>query len=256
MKKSSIILTVAFLISACFSVQQVSSQEKTKPEQEKQFSAQDKSKTEQEKDIKLQQTIEQQKKAMKNKLDDLVKKGMITEKEALEESKNIDENLEKMNYDRDKRLDQLNYMRSKRSSGNVLFSPDQQLVFSPGIEYFGDSYRPFSATGDSERTTWDFTKSVKETTFSREYSFDVEESASTVVMTIMGDCKSGEIRVIIIMPGGKTYSDIVIDEFGNLNWRKSFTISEDENKDKAGEWIFKIDASNATGYFKISLQTY
>jgi hypothetical protein len=75
-------------------------------------------------------------------------------------------------------------------------------------------------------------------------------------MTVMGDCKAGEIRVKIVMPGGKTYSDIVIDESGNLNWRKSFTISEEENKDKAGEWIFKIDAAKATGSFKISLQTY
>ena len=50
--------------------------------------------------------------------------------------------------------------------------------------------------------------------------------------------------------------DIVIDEFGNLNWRKSFTISEEENKDKAGEWIYKIEAVKATGFFKISLQTY
>jgi hypothetical protein len=75
-------------------------------------------------------------------------------------------------------------------------------------------------------------------------------------MSVMGDCKAGEIRVKIIMPSGKTYSDILIDEYGNLNWRKSFTISEEENKDKSGEWVFKIDATKATGSFKISLQTY
>ena len=58
------------------------------------------------------------------------------------------------------------------------------------------------------------------------------------------------------MPNGKVYSDIMIDEYGNLNWRKSFAISEEENKDKAGEWKFQISASKATGYFKISLQTF
>jgi len=45
-------------------------------------------------------------------------------------------------------------------------------------------------------------------------------------MSVSGDCKAGEIRIKIIMPNGKTYSDIIIDEFGNLNWRKSFTISD------------------------------
>ena len=79
---------------------------------------------------------------------------------------------------------------------------------------------------------------------------------NTVVMAVNGDCKAGEIRIKIVMPNGKTYSDIVIDESGNLNLRKSFTISETENKDKAGAWKFEINSSKATGYFKISLQTY
>ncbi|MEI6048042.1 MAG: hypothetical protein WCS03_04020 [Bacteroidota bacterium] len=48
----------------------------------------------------------------------------------------------------------------------------------------------------------------------------------------------------------------MIDESGNLNWRKSFTVSETENQDKTGEWKFKIDSNKATGFFKISLQTY
>ncbi len=109
---------------------------------------------------------------------------------------------------------------------------------------------------DEERTTWDFSKSVKENTFSRDYSFFVEKNVKTVVMSVMGDCKGGEIRIKIIMPGGKNYSDILIDEFGNLNWRKSFTISETENQDKTGEWKFQINSSKATGFFKISLKTY
>ena len=75
-------------------------------------------------------------------------------------------------------------------------------------------------------------------------------------MSIVGDCKQGEIRIKIIMPNGKTYSDILIDEFGNLNWRKSFTLSQDKGEDKAGPWKFDIKSSKAIGYFKISLQTY
>jgi hypothetical protein len=97
---------------------------------------------------------------------------------------------------------------------------------------------------------------VKENTFSRDYTFDVEKTVKNVLMSVNGDCKAGEIRIKIVMPNGKTYSDIVIDEFGNLNWRKSFNISETENQDKTGEWKFQVSSSKATGYFKISLQTY
>ena len=128
---------------------------------------------------------------------------------------------------------------------------DQPFVYAgPDGELF------HGLMGESERTTWDFSKNVKETTFSRDYTFDVEPTVNTVVMAVNGDCKSGNIRIKIVMPNGKTYSDIVIDEFGNLNWRKSFTISDTENKDKAGAWKFEINSSKATGYFKISLQTY
>ena len=132
---------------------------------------------------------------------------------------------------------------------------DQPYVVAPRLDFSTGAFvgRPL---GDGERTTWDFSKNVKESSFSRQYSFDVEKTASNVIMSITGDCKAGEIRVKILMPGGKTYSDILIDQYGNLNWRKSFTISEEENKDKRGEWVFKIDAAKATGYFKISLQTY
>ena len=110
--------------------------------------------------------------------------------------------------------------------------------------------------GNTERTTWDFSRTVKENTFSREYTFDVEKTAKTVVMSVNGDCKAGEIRIKIVMPTGKTYSDIVIDEFGNLNWRKSFTISDTENQDKTGSWKFQVTSTKATGFFKISLQIY
>ena len=222
---------VAFLTGICFSLQPLSAQEKTKEEKEKEY--------------KLQQAIDQQKKAMMEQ-----KKAQDIQKKDLEKS------LQEATEDVQSTNDAINIYRSKiRTPRYVPEGLDEAFVLSPGVE-FPDYGRAWFHGGDSERTTWDFSKQVKESTFTRQYSFDVEESATTVVMTVMGDCKSGDIRVKIVMPGGKVYSDIVIDELGNLNWRKSFTISEDENKDKTGEWVFKIDAENASGYFKISLQTY
>ena len=71
-----------------------------------------------------------------------------------------------------------------------------------------EAFYGHSTGGDSERTTWDFSRSVKENTFSRDYSFDVEKTAKSVVIAVMGDCKAGDIRIKIIMPNGKNYSDI------------------------------------------------
>jgi hypothetical protein len=231
MKKSILILTGAFLFTICFQFQSLSAQETTV------------TLTEKEKEQKLQQAI------------DLQKKAMADQKKAQEmQSKEIEKAMQEAEINIAKVTEPVNrYGGRVRSTGNGGSGFDE-MVFTPGVSWSG--YSDFGRRGDSERTTWDFSKQVKETTFARDYSFDVEKTASTVVMTVMGDCKSGQIRVKIVMPGGKVYSDIVIDEFGNLNWRKSFTISEEENKDKAGEWKFRIEAEKATGFFKISLQTY
>jgi hypothetical protein len=235
MKKYSLFLIVIFLISTVSSFQQLSAQEKTKEEQEK--------------DAQMQHSIEKQKKAMADQ-----KKAMSEADQSLKENQvELDYSVNKAgeildNADKERTKIFMSMPRGNRSWNidvpYTLENPDMQ-------EFFGHSFG-----GDAERTTWDFSKSVKDNTFSGDYTFDVEKTAKTVVMAVMGDCKSGDIRIKIVMPNGKNYSDILIDESGNLNWRKSFTISESENQDKTGSWKFQISSTKATGFFKVSLQTY
>jgi hypothetical protein len=234
MKNIKVLLIVAFLISAGSSLQKISGQEKSKAEQEK--------------EIKIQLEIDQQKKAMadqKKALDE-------ASKDLIDQQDEVESNLKDIQVEVESSDQAVDAVRFFNKRGARSFRFEEPFIYTPGAEtYYGHSFG-----GDSERTTWDFSKSVKENTFSRDYTFDVEKTVNSVVMSVNGDCKAGEIRIRIIMPNGKNYSDIVIDEFGNLNWRKSFTISETENQDKTGEWKFKIESNKATGYFKISLQTY
>jgi hypothetical protein len=234
MKKFKVLLLAVIILSAGSFIQQAVAQEKSKAELEK--------------ELKLQQLIEEQKKAM------------IDQKAAREESVIILKEQQEAMDDMLKDLQVKVESEGKAGSTVRVYSPrggrsfgmDEPYVFSGSggnFAYFGHS------NSDTERTTWDFSKSVKESTFSKDYTFDVEKTAKSVSMSVNGDCKAGEIRIKIIMPNGKSYSEILIDEFGNLNWRKSFSISETENKDKAGEWKFQISSAKATGFFRISLQT-
>jgi hypothetical protein len=234
MKKFSLFLIVILLLSAASSFQQLAAQEKTKEEKEK--------------ELKIQQSIELQKKAMSDQ-----KKAQSETEENLDNQKSeIDKALDAAKIE----IDNANKERTKvfmtMPRGNRSYNFDDQFVFNgQDMEgFFGH------AMGDSERTTWDFSKTVKDNTFSRDYTFDVEKTSKTVIMSVMGDCKSGEIRIKIVMPNGKSYSDILIDESGNLNWRKSFSITETENQDKTGDWKFQISSTKATGFFKISLQAF
>jgi hypothetical protein len=236
MKKCSLLLGI-LLFSAGTSFQQLAAQDKTKEEQEK--------------EIKIQLSIDQQKKAMaeQKKAQAEAEENLDAQKSEIEVSvKKLNEDLVNDDGERTKLF--LSMPRGDRSFNfNEPFSSAAFAGQDMG-EWFGHSM------GDSERTSWNFSKTVKENTFSRDYTFDVEKTSKTVVMSVMGDCKSGEIRIKIVMPNGKSYSDILIDESGNLNWRKSFTINETENQDKTGDWKFQISSTKATGFFKISLQTF
>ena len=237
MKKYSLFLIIIFLLSVGSSFQLVTAQEKTKEEQEK--------------DAKMQQSIEKQKKAMADQ-----KKAVKEAEQSLKEKQlefdysndALKEEAENADNDRMKII-----MGTPR--GNRSFNFNEPFVTG---DFAGQDMSGWfgHSMGDSERTTWDFSKSIKDNTFSRDYTFDVEKTTKSVVMSVMGDCKTGEIRIKIVMPNGKNYSDILIDESGNLNWRKSFTISDTENQDKTGDWKFQISSTKATGFFKISLQAF
>ena len=237
MKKIKVLLIAVILLAAGTSFQQVVAQDKTRAEQEK--------------EAKLQQAIDEEKKAML-----LQKKAQVDAMQALKEHQiMIENNFKEFKIDTDafafdKAGEQFRIYN--RRGGRSSSGTDPFMFIGQG----GDPFFSYSFGGDNEKTTWDFSKTLKENSFTRDYTFDVEKTVKSVIMSVMGDCKAGDIRIKIIMPGGKSYSDILIDESGNLNWRKSFKISETENQDKTGEWKFQITSNKATGFFKISLQSF
>ena len=234
MKKYTLFFIIILITMVGSSFQQVNAQEKTKAESEN--------------DAQFKQAIEQQKKAMAEQK----KAEADIERHMKRRSIDIQYSSDSLNQELDNEGDERAKIFMDMPRGNRSFNFDMPMAFSgPDMQgFWGHSM------GDAERSSWEFSKNVKDNTFSKDYSFDVEKTSKSVVMSVMGDCKSGEIRIKIVMPNGKNYSDILIDESGNLNWRKSFTISETENKDKTGDWKFQISSTKATGFFKISLQSF
>ncbi len=209
--------------------------------------AQEKKKNESERELEILKDINSQKKSMyeeQRKLEDMNR--ILKDRQI--EIENILENIDEQG------LDSI-VKRSKKiiiEKNGFPFNDRFKYMERPGMDQWAFSF----GDSDGEKTSWNFSRSVKESSFSKEYEMNVESSAKKVSMSVMGDCKSGVIKIGIYMPGGRKYSDIILDESGNLNWRKSFDISEGDNKDKTGDWKFKIDATKATGYFRISLETF
>jgi hypothetical protein len=216
--------------------------------------SQDKTTEDQTKELKILKEIEQQ----KRELADQKKAAVVSDSVLNEQEEENDDSLRIVVDDaaiaaKAGAEAQAHFNEAMRNfkGKNFHFRMDQPFMAMPGM----DNFDVVMDGHDGEGTNWQYSRSVKQTSFSRDYIFDVEKTAHTVIMSINGDCKNGEIRVRITMPNGKSFSDVVMDESGDLNWRKSLNITDNENQDKTGEWKFQITSSKATGYFKISFQT-
>ncbi len=129
--------------------------------------------------------------------------------------------------------------------------PDVPMIFSTGSDLEGIYFMG----GSQSSSSLQFSKVVKEGSFTKEFKFEIDEDAKKASINVSGMCDEGEIRIVITMPSGKTYTEVLIDEYGSVNWSKSFSIDE-ENGTKTGEWGFKVTAKQATGNFRLSLKSY
>jgi hypothetical protein len=78
-----------------------------------------------------------------------------------------------------------------------------------------------SDIGSKPGSSWNYSRQVMEATFTNELTISADES-DNVNLSVTGNCAEGSIIVTIIMPDGKQLSEVVLDENGSLNWRKSF----------------------------------
>ncbi|MEZ4999647.1 MAG: hypothetical protein R2744_02825 [Bacteroidales bacterium] len=101
----------------------------------------------------------------------------------------------------------------------------------------------------------DYTRSLKESTITKEFPFEVEKLSKKTSISLSGSCEIGEIRIKIIMPNGKEYTEVLIDKYGSVNWNKTFTM-DGEKDEKAGDWKFQIMTKEATGLLRIGIRTY
>ncbi len=176
------------------------------------------------------------------------KQQMVGEQKALEEKQKALEEKVRVEIRTD---DVARAVREARDAYSESWTVHDPVILSTGsgmdnIYFYG---------GSSVSSSLEYTRTVKETSFTKDYEFAVEEGSNRASIKVSGTCKEGEIRIKISMPSGKTYTEVLIDEYGSVNWSKTFSIDE-ENSSSVGDWKFEVTASNATGNFRLSLRSY
>jgi|WetSurMetagenome_2_1015567.scaffolds.fasta_scaffold01258_10 hypothetical protein len=112
----------------------------------------------------------------------------------------------------------------------------------------------FMFSDSKSGSSWSYERRLNEATFTTEYSAATDETAKKVDLYVSGVCTKGSITISVTSPDGKKLSDIVIDENGNMNWRKSY--NTEETKWTKGNWTFKVTTKSATGTYNISLDSF
>ena len=163
------------------------------------------------------------------------------EKKALEERQRI-----KIRNDELERA-----VRDAREAYTEAWTVGDPMMFSTGT----DLDNIYFIGGSQSSSSLQYTKNVNEASFTKNLSFEIEKDAKRASINVSGTCKEGEIRIKITMPSGKTYTEVLIDEYGSVNWSKTFSIDE-ENGTKTGEWNFQVTAKDAIGNFRLSLRSY
>jgi len=112
----------------------------------------------------------------------------------------------------------------------------------------------FMFSDSKSGSSWNYARRLNEATFTNEYLISTDAEAQKIDLFVSGVCTKGSITVTVTAPDGKKLTDIVIDENGNMKWRKSF--NTEETKWTKGNWAFKIATKGATGTFNISLDSF
>lgn len=86
-------------------------------------------------------------------------------------------------------------------------------------------------------------------------TFEVEDNITKLRLSIEGEVNSGSITVSLILPDGKQYKSLTMDDTADIHWSESLNIKEGENK-YYGTWKYRITTKVADGSYHLSINTY
>ena len=86
-------------------------------------------------------------------------------------------------------------------------------------------------------------------------TFEIDDEIKKLKLSIDGEVNSGSITVSLILPDGKPYKSLTMDDTADIHWSESLTIKEDETK-YYGTWKYRIITKVADGSYHLSINTY
>ena len=180
---------------------------------------------------------------------EMIQKAEQAAKQAEQDKLKVEELYRQQMIDSEQRKAELNEINE-----SLAFEVMDMANTGAAFTWASPEARVFFSGSSQNSETLEFRKSVTESTFEKKIPFNIEQGTVRASISVSGSCKEGEIRIKILTPGGETYTEVLIDEYGSVNWNKSFSIDE-ENNSRTGTWNFTVSAKKATGNFRLTIKS-
>jgi hypothetical protein len=97
----------------------------------------------------------------------------------------------------------------------------------------------------------EFNGDTKET----EGQFSIEKGVKRIKIDVEGMVEYGVIKITLMLPSGKVYTDLSIDDSADMSWSTAFSVDE-SNPDYFGTWKYQVKATEAEGEYFLAITTY
>ena len=119
-----------------------------------------------------------------------------------------------------------------------------------------DNYLYVTDWGSNEHNSrLTLSKNYNGQSIDKQGTFEVEDNISKLKMSIEGHVNSGSITVSLILPGGKSYKTLTMDDSADIQWSESLNIPDEETK-YYGTWKYRITTKVAEGSYLLSINTF
>jgi hypothetical protein len=113
-------------------------------------------------------------------------------------------------------------------------------------------------------TNWNTNESNSRLMLSKRYNgqsidkqgtFEIHDEITKLRLSIEGQVNSGSIKVSLVLPDGKPYKSLTMDDSADIHWSESVNIKEDDTK-YYGTWKYRITTKVADGSYHLSINTF
>ena len=185
---------------------------------------------------------------------EVVEKEMKVRKEFLEQDmeqimQNKDFALQEMEIHLDELNDYMSDVEVIFEDGSLVIpnAPDKNVVF------FSDEWAHF---GQDSQTQLTLRNSFQGSSDSSTGTFDVEEGVKRIKCMISGKVRSGEIKISIKYPGGKSFKKMTINSSAEVTFSQTINFKNGDTTKYIGSWEYSIEAVKAEGNYMLQISTY